>query len=651
MSFSKLGWKRLLLVLSVSALAIGLLSARPWYAGQPECLVTVRPGESIQTAIDSAEAGTVICLGRGTWTENVIIDSSLTLVGRGIGRTVIEADRVFTPVIEVLGQDSGPINVKLEGLTISGVGGGSGVTISGIAVVEIKNCGVSGRSYGIEVADSAHLTLSDSTISENKQRGVILADSARASVSNSDISGNMGLGLWLSGSAEATFLDCEISRNGGHGLWLRDEARVVLSNCSISENRGHGLRLEDQSATQLLGSDISGNRDQGIRAEDSAKVELTESDVLSNWHGIELRNGAQATIVGSTVSRSRWDGIRIQHSAQATISGSIVSANGRGVGLSGEADAEIRDCLIEQNSGYGIFSWSSGEIRGEGNEFRENGADLGGNLAGALRVSSQEPTETAINWPDDRYISLQEAIDALLPGGKLLLTQGSYTAGLTIGKELSIEAADGAATLQAKNNALPVLSLVDGAELRLVGTTISGGSEGLLVSAGAKVALVGCTISQNIEGINVSYSASAEMTDCGIAENERSGTFIGGAAQATITRCSISNNNGYGIAVADSAQVTITDSSVTRSGQDGGIVLWGSCQAILEGNMIADNRGFGIAIYQRPCFWESPWVFQGHISGRGNLFQANGRGDVCPPELEFLSAAEGGELDSRPSPS
>lgn len=646
---SKLGWKRLLLVLCIAAVAIGLLSVRPWRTTQPECYATVRPGESIQEAIDAAEPGTVICLARGVWTENVAIDKPLTLVGKGATRTTIRAARIFQPVVQISGQHGEPVEVKLKGIGVSGDAGGSGFTVSGAAVVEIMGCAVSGRSYGIEIADSAYLTLSGSTITDARHRGVVLAASARASISASRISGNLGPGFWIAGSAEAVLVDCEISRNLGHGFWLRDEARVALSDCSISSNQGHGLWLTGQSAAQLLRSDVSNNWDQGVRADDSADLDLTDSDVQSNWHGVELRHGAQGKITGSAVSGNRFDGIRIQNASEVTVLGSTVAFNSRGIGVWGQADAEISGNLIKYNSGYGLFSWSATEIRGEGNEFRENGVDLGGNLAGSLRIPLKEPRETAIRWPDDRYASLQEAIDALLPGGELLLEPGSYTVGLTIGKSLLIEADQGQVTLRAKGNALPTLSLVDGAYLRLAGATVSGGSTGVAVSAGARAVLVGCTISENTEGINLSHSSSAEMVDCHITRNERGGVVVGGAAQTLITGCSVSSNHGYGIAAADAGQVSITDSTVARNAGEGGILLWGSSEAVLETNSIVDNNGFGVAMFQRPCFVASRLIFRGRISGSGNVFEANQRGDVCPPELDFLSTAEGGELDLRPS--
>jgi len=645
---SRPGRKRLLLVICLIGVAAGLLVARPWQGPHIECSLTVQPGQSLQAAIDAAAAGDVICLARGTWTENIVIDKPLTLVGRGAGRTAIEAARFFSPVVQISGQDSEPPGIKLIGLTISGLGGVSGVSIGGTAETEIKDCVVSGRWYGVEVADSANLTMMACTISENTQRGVVLVDSARATISGSRISRNMGPALWLSGSAEATLLDCEISGNRGHGFWLRGSARVVLSNCSVSANGGHGLWLTEWSTAQLLQSRISGNSDQGIRADDSAGVELIECDVLSNWHGIELRAGAQATIVNCAVSRNRWHGISVQNSARATVSGSVISANRRGVGLRNQADAEIRDCLIEENSGYGVFSWSSSDIRGQGNRFRQNGVDLGGNVFAALRVPLQEPRETAIIWPDDRYPSLQEAIDALLPGGTLVIMPGTYVAGLTVGGKLSIEADPGGVTLQAKSSALPVLSLVDGAELHLARATITGGAEGLLVSAGAKASLVDCTISDNLQGISLSYASSAQMANCSIEGNAQGGVLASGAAQATITGCSISNSTDYGIAATDSARVTVMDSRVTGIRKDGGIVLRGSAQAVLVGNTLLNNRGFGVAIFQRPCF-TVPWPFRGRISGSSNAFGANLGGDVCPPELGFLSTTEGGELDLRPS--
>ncbi|MFU8795946.1 MAG: right-handed parallel beta-helix repeat-containing protein [Dehalococcoidia bacterium] len=639
---------RIVVVVVVIGIAAGLLYARPWEAPDYDCVVTVRSGESLQAAIDAAGDGDVICLARGVWTETILIDKSLTIVGRGATRTSIEAEWRLSPVVEISSPDGTPINVKIEGLAVSWDGGHTGVEVGGSAVMEMINCRISGMMYGITVADSAHLVLRDSVVSNSRQRSITLSGSSRATISNSRISANMAPGLWLSGSAQATVSGSTISGNLGHGLWLRDQASAALTGCIVSDNRGHALLLTGDSTAQVLQSGFSGSWDQGIEIQDRATVELVDSAVHSNWRGVELSGESRATIIRSTISGNRWDGIRASGSGNVLLSDSVISGNSRGVAFSGSAGGDISDCLVEGNSTYGVFSWASGVVSGEGNRFRDNGIDLGGNVPGILRLPLRQPAEITITWPDERYASLQEAVDALLPGGQLTLGPGTHTAGLVIGAPLLVEAGHGDTVLMAKSGLLPVFSLVGGAELHISGLTITGGAEGMLVSSDAVAVVVDCTISGNTEGVNLSRFASAELVRCEIDENERRGVFVGGAAQAEIADCSIRDNGSQGIAVADSARITVVDSIVAGSDGEGGILLWGSPEAILEGNTISDNRGFGVATYQRPCFVISPWVFRGRISGGGNVIEANRRGEVCPPELEFLTTVEGGQLDLRP---
>jgi parallel beta-helix repeat protein len=642
---------RIVAAVLVIGLAAGLLSVRPWDAPGYDCAVTVRPGESIQAAIDAAQPGDVICLARGEWTESLVIDKSVTLVGWGAGRTVIGQDHFHLPAVDITGLSGEPITVRLQRLSISGDVGHTGMTVGGTAVVELSECRVAGMLYGIQVSDSAHLTLSNSLITDCRQMGMVLLDSARVEFDASHVSENRQLGIMAFDSAEAVLRDSQVSRNGGHGLWLRDEARVTVSDGSISDNGMAGLLLTGQSQAQLLMSDVSRNRDQGIRAEDMVTVELTRSQVTANWQGIELTGSSRATVTDAVVSGSRFDGIRAEGSAHAAVSSSVLSSNRRGFNVRGAATAQVAGCLIENSGDYGLFSWSTAEVTGEGNRFVDNGMDLGGNVPGALRLPLVDPVEAVIDWPDERFASLQEAIDALLPGGRLRLAPGTYDAGLTITTGVSLEAVEGAVNIIGKRETLPVLSLVDGADLRLEGITVSGGSTGLSLAAGARAELVGCTVTGNTQGIHLSHSSSLEMAECFIDGNARSGIFVSGVSRATITDCLVMDHVDYGIAAANSAHLTVSDSFVSGSRGDGGIILWDSSQAILEGNRISGNRGYGVAIYSHRCLQGVFLPFRGHISGRDNVFETNWRGDFCPPELEFLVTSEGGELDYRPSPS
>src|ERR1700750_2152427 len=59
-------------------------------APNPTCTVQVVAGQSIQAAIDAAPTGATVCVGPGTYRENLLIDKDgITLKGAGPEKTVL----------------------------------------------------------------------------------------------------------------------------------------------------------------------------------------------------------------------------------------------------------------------------------------------------------------------------------------------------------------------------------------------------------------------------------------------------------------------------------------------------------------------------------------------------------------------------------
>ncbi|RLB42080.1 MAG: hypothetical protein DRH12_06585, partial [Deltaproteobacteria bacterium] len=104
--------------------AAGLISVAESLAAQSRANI-LSPDESIQQAIDAAPSGAVICLGEGTWKENIEIRKSLTIRGAGAGKTVIRSAELNRPVVWIEGDE---IEVDLEGVTITGDIGFSSVS-------------------------------------------------------------------------------------------------------------------------------------------------------------------------------------------------------------------------------------------------------------------------------------------------------------------------------------------------------------------------------------------------------------------------------------------------------------------------------------------------------------------------------------------
>jgi nitrous oxidase accessory protein NosD len=434
----------------------------------------------------------------------------------------------------------------------------------------------------------------------------------------------------------------------------------------------------------------------GISIVGSAEVTIADCTVSNHISGIAVfgewySGGAPKVTISATVisknhkgidwwGSEREDHVYLQGPSRLTITASTISENdGDGIQLflpqeeSGQ-EVRIEGNMIENNAGCGVLSYGGIDISGQGNRMFNNGADLCGNVPASLRIPLAEAVEQEIVYPDalSRYATLQEAVDALLPGGRLVLDY-EYEAGLTIAKPLRIEARKSRLgilpVLKARRLdsawTAPVISLIGGARLELSDVEISGGGEeSILLGGDAQAEVTNCTITGGWDAIYLLNSASATITDSRISKggielqdsaqgvisrSSQTGGFTGlhvfNQATVAVTDCYISHNRLAGIWLEESAHATITNSHIFWN--DSGIYIgdWAeSVQVRLDANEIAENGGYGVVLCQQSCCpQQEDWVFAGFVAGGGNRIHGNGIGAVCPPELDFLMMEEGGE--------
>jgi nitrous oxidase accessory protein NosD len=637
---------------------VALLAAFLAAYGQPPeraaCTITLRPGEPLQAAIDRAPPGAVICLPAGTWTESIRVTKPLTLRGAGAERTTVRGAQLGHPVLWVGPLVETDATVVVSGITLTGARGSCpdpdgcahGLLVER-AQVEVVGCVFSeNMTNGVHARDGAVVTITDSTLAGNVSHGLQVMGNAQVTLRTGTIRGNRRSGIVLSGTARVELDRSSVAASESHAVWLRDSSRLVATDSTFTESGGHGLYLTDRSSAELNGSAISSHPRAGIWIEHAAQATLTLCTITDTWDGVEVRDTARARIAACTITKSQWDGVKVHGTARAEILGSTISGGrGSGIRVAGSAQAQISHNRIDSWTAHGILSLSRVEPWGEGNRMWGNGVDLSGNLPGTLRTPLMPPTVEEVRFPNPAYTTVQEAVDALLPGGKLVLAEGIYTGGITIGKPLRIEA-DGVVLLTARSpGESAVLSLVGGADLVMTGIALGYGSDGLSLGADARAALTDCVISDNGRGVYAVDRARIALVRCRLSRNEQGGLWLWGAAHGELRECTFTANEVCGIGVGGTATATIVDCVITDSGWDGGIVIRDFAQAEIAGNSIVGNRGAGVALYHDRCMGRVH-VFRGRISGGGNTFGDNDEGDVCPPELAFL-AGEWGELDWR----
>lgn len=293
----------------------------------------VRPGESIDAAVQRAHAGDVIRIERGDYRENIVIDKPLTL--RGIERPTLSG-----------GGHGDVIRIKAPDVTIEGF------------IVRDSGADLTAQNAGIYIEPGAH-------------RAVIRAN---------DITYTL-FGLWIEKAN-----DVEISGNLITGL------RDVLS-----AQRGNGIQLYNTQGARILDNNISFTRDgiyvdvsrQALfRGNRMHHLRYGTHYMNSNnniWEGNESylnRSGLALMEVRDQVVRNNvaWGnsdhGIMLRTLQDSVIEGNVVLGNGKGFFIYDAEYNVLRGNLVMGNAIGAHVAAGSYHNEVDGNDFIDNHEQL-----------------------------------------------------------------------------------------------------------------------------------------------------------------------------------------------------------------------------------------------------------------------------------
>jgi parallel beta-helix repeat protein len=194
-------------------------------------IISLGPGQSIQTAIDAATPGDIIEILPGTYHESINITKSLILRGISGKDRPILVSRDKGNTIRIFAN-----RTRLEDLSLSGATDWSMAAVQVLSQDNIiANNTLQGNAIGIFVS-SGNNTIASNEIEGNYLGGLIIFSGARNKISNNCLHSNNQVGVMVINSTDNIIINNNASENMGIGIKLFQSSDNFVENNAVITN-------------------------------------------------------------------------------------------------------------------------------------------------------------------------------------------------------------------------------------------------------------------------------------------------------------------------------------------------------------------------------------------------------------------------------
>jgi nitrous oxidase accessory protein NosD len=289
-------------------------------SASPARTIVVRPGQSIQAAVDQARPGDTVLIRPGVYHQSIQIRTNgITLRGSGdfSGGTVIEPPRIFPKTLCNL--SFGPTGVCILAKKVNAKTGTVLIpvrrdTVTALMVTGFKANGVFGYgTNGLRVTRVAAINDGAYGISRFASTGTLFADDTAI--------GNDEAGFYVGDSPDAdTIVRDDLAAGNQFGIFIRHAREVLVTGNRVSGNCQGILVLDDGQPGGAGNADI---RDNSVFKNNRFCPKSEETPVATQGGGILLL-GATRTLVkdnsveGNSGSQFNSGGIVVLSAAALT---------------------------------------------------------------------------------------------------------------------------------------------------------------------------------------------------------------------------------------------------------------------------------------------------------------------------------------------
>jgi parallel beta-helix repeat protein len=289
-----------------------------------------------------------------TLTGNILVGNGLTINGHLLDHWITHSVDASNTL------DGRPIyfwkNV-VGGQIPSGAGQ---VILVNCSNVVIEGQSISARSIAIQLSFSSHVTIANSTITQNNRAALYLYHSHNNTIVGNDISQIHGDAVYAWKSEDNSIVDNMIA-DSAQGVWFLhcNRTRITGNNFSGSgslSDYGDRIRVSD-SQDSIVSDNYITRGWMGIDFEFSDNITIINNTVAEVGYGVFLTSLHNSNISNNRIYSNTMHGIVLAHGRQNTIANNTIWNNTEGIGLyRTDENLVVNNTIRENDCGVRIGS-------------------------------------------------------------------------------------------------------------------------------------------------------------------------------------------------------------------------------------------------------------------------------------------------------
>lgn len=344
--------------------------------------------ESINDAVDKAEAGDVIVISPGFYYEKIVLNKSVLLIGDNSKEDVnivseddycIEVKCQHTMIINLnlsmkSRDDRSCLSVNYGSLLMSNCNiqnkGGNAVDCYNSDILIYKSKLHNLEYDGVHLGKGTKAIVEDCEIYECGSDGIACSQTSSVKIKNCKIHDVGAIGITIIGYydyelidncltdyvTECEVINCEIYNIGQDGFFITNGSIFQINKCRVSDTMNHGMNIDKKVKGIINECEIYKNKIGISSIGIESSIDIVNCKINNNFeHGICHSGTGERKIIDCIITENGEDGISIGENLIVEIKNSKVHHMGaNGIWLSG-SNVNIIDCEISKNTGYGIY--------------------------------------------------------------------------------------------------------------------------------------------------------------------------------------------------------------------------------------------------------------------------------------------------------